>query len=485
MIANFFKFAKRHNSTLQPSGQGLYSYDVTINDANTTVLNPSLRVSINTTDILKCNYVYILVFGRYYYINNWTYNSDGTWTADCTVDALASWRDDILNSGGYVGRSTTLYDPNVIDSMYPATTYCKTVHDSARTGFPWTPGAGLYVLGVISSNAPNVGAVSYYMVTATELAKLLQKMTTVSASDADWSNISTITGDVLKSIVNPMQYIVSCKWFPETRSVGNSNAIYLWGWNTTAGGQRITNDTSIGTNIIDINLSNVSTSSDDAYINFPLYAPYASYQLITAWGTFDLDANIMSHYRYIQVVFAINHISGTATIIGQIPDAGSPGNRIELFRKEVQFALDIPLAQISTDYINMAKSATSAVGAMGNIGGWLTNPGSTAAAVANSAIDAAVYALSPSVQSTAGSGATFSPEISTITVQQIRYATFSTDNYDFGRPVKRSYPHLTAFQASQTSSGFVQMDHSNFTALCSPAERDEIIDLLENGVFLE
>ena len=486
--ADFFRMEKKQNSTLQPVGTGLYSVSVTLNDGASSLLNPSIRLVPPSTGILQCNYVHILEFQRYYYIQNWTYNGDGTWTASCSVDALASWRTQILSSGGYVGRAatTSLSDSNVIDSMYPATRYQRVVSDSASTGFPWTPGGGLYVIGVISSESPNVGVVSYYMVTHTEMAKLLAKMTTITGTDTDWSNIDSITGDVLKSIVNPMQYIVSAKWFPETRTVGNSNAIRLWGWNTTAGGTRITNDNVVGTKVIDISLSDVSVGASDTYKNFPRYAPYAQYSLITAWGTFDLDPNIMSTYRSIQVVFSINHISGTATIIGQIPDAGATGRRIELFRKEVQFALDIPLAQISTDYVNMAKTAVNGIGAAANVGGWIANPGGNAAAIVNSAIDAAVYALSPSVQSSAGSGATFSPEISTIIVQQIRYATFPTDDDDFGKPVKRHFSSLNAFRyISGVSTGYIQMDYSDFAASCTPEEQNDIISTLKSGAFLE
>ena len=486
--ADFFVLTKKRNSTLQPSGTGHYSLSVTLNDSDTSLLSPSLRLRIPSDGILLCNYVHIIKFSRYYWINDWTYNADGTWTASCSVDAMASWKTQIFASGGYVGRASTtvLADSNIIDSMYPATRFQKVVNDAASTGFPWTPGNGLYVIGVISSESPNVGVVSYYMVTHSEMAKLLAKMTTVTGSDTDWSNIDTITGDVLKSIVNPMQYIVSAKWFPETRTVGNEDAIRLWGWDTTAGGTRITNANVVGTKTIDISLSDVSVGAGDAYKNFPRYAPYAQYSLITAWGTFDLDPNVMSNYRYIQIVFTINHISGTATIVGQIPDAGSPGSRIELFRKQVQFALDIPLAQISTDYVNMAKTAVNGVAAAANVGGWISNPGGNAAAIVNSSIDAAVYALSPSVQSSAGSGGMFSPEISTVTVQQIRYATFSTDDNDFGKPVKRHFVSLNAFRYIEgVSTGYVQMDYSNFTAPCTPQEQNEIISTLESGAFLE
>lgn len=482
MVANFYTFTKRRNSTLRPGGQGSYSVDVVLNDSETSLLAPAVRVQITSTGMLSCNYVHIPSFSRYYYINDWTYNADGTWTAALSVDALASWRDSIIASAGYVGRADAQYDNNIIDSMYPATTYCKHRIDSAATNFPWAPSNGLYVIGVISSNAPNVGVVSYYMVNHTEMAKLLNKMVSVTGADIDWSDIDSITGDVLKSIMNPIQYIVSLKWFPETRSFSSTDSIKLWGWDTTAKGARITDANSVQGTTFNITINDVTFGNDEPFSNYPRYAPYAQYTLITAWGTFELDANIIGRYRSLQVVFSINHVSGNATIIGQVIDGAS---RIELFRKDVQFAMDVPLSQISLDYVNIGKSAINAVGAAGNIAGWMTNPGGNAAAIASSAIDAVCYALNPSVQSVAGSGSAFSPEIATISVQQVRYATFEPDDGDFGKPLKRHYASLAALQKSQYSTGYVQLDHSEFAAACTQTEKDNIISALESGVFLE
>ena len=69
----------------------------------------------------RFNYAYIKEFERYYFITEWTFEG-GIWTAQMSVDVLATYRDEILAMNAYVLRSSSYHNPKVIDTIFPAAT---------------------------------------------------------------------------------------------------------------------------------------------------------------------------------------------------------------------------------------------------------------------------------------------------------------------------------------------------------------------------
>lgn len=67
------------------------------------ILNPSIRVDSN--NVFYYNYVYIVEFGRYYYIENVTQDYDGLATVKLSIDVLMSYKNDILNTVGLINRA--------------------------------------------------------------------------------------------------------------------------------------------------------------------------------------------------------------------------------------------------------------------------------------------------------------------------------------------------------------------------------------------
>lgn len=67
------------------------------------ILNPSIRVDSN--NVFYYNYVYIVEFGRYYYIENVTQDYDGLATVKLSIDVLMSYKNDILNTIGLINRA--------------------------------------------------------------------------------------------------------------------------------------------------------------------------------------------------------------------------------------------------------------------------------------------------------------------------------------------------------------------------------------------
>lgn len=527
--AIFYQFAKRKDSTKRPSNDTpSVQLPITINDAETSLMAPVIRVQYVADEAYKYTYVFIAQFARYYYISDWKFNGDGTWSAYCTEDVLASWEPEIQASGGYMSRCPSyLRNWDVLDSAYPPSLRKVVVYREYPTGLSADITAGDFIIGVISSGADattNIGAVKYYLTSRTELQILLNNM--ISTSTEAWSDINHVGGDVLKSMVNPIQYITSCKWFPfQVRLAGNPQAeqIRLWSWATGARGYPIAStsyikipDSYTDGNWYDLLLPNIGSDQGSDVIpgspDWPGYPPYAQYSLITPWGTFDLDGSIMGQLYHLQTgrpklsyKLIISLVSGSATfaVSAKVRNGvDSQGNvkydRYEFFRRDVQIAHDIPIAQASINYVAAAKGAISAVGAAANTAGWYTNPGGNIAGIANGLIDTAAAMLSPSVQSTTNNSTAFTSEIEVIRFQMVRYKTIDQWPLLMGNPWKKHVNHISDPNDSGVGGrtvGYIQMDISDFkpvretngvvTLTGTDAEQEAVVENLKNGVYLE
>ena len=529
MNIKLYRFAKRTNSTAQPVESGasptpsLSLTGAKINDGNTSILNPEItlpdRALIDQVQLSQFNYVYIPLFARYYHINNWCFNGDGTWTAYCSVDVLASWKTSILSSGGYVQRSyTEMTTSPVADPLYPATTAFVTAFNQAPTGFNYNPYNGTFVIGVLSKDSPNVGAVSYYMITRAQMDVLITHMMTAT-SDV-WGDITLTSDAAMKSIIDPMQYVVSCKWFPfSPPSTTYTDHIYLGAWDTTATGHKlvvtsstvstsrlITSSQSQAISITEggitynwgtwsyIELPYMAEDTDEGY--FPIFDGYANCSLITPWGVFDIPANTVRNLNlrasasykarlYYRVL--VDMITGDGTFwVAAWPydnNTSYKGKLITILKRNIMIAKDIPLTQVTINNAALTKEAGGLIGSMvsagvamytGNVAGFPSVGG-----IINSVVDAHVAANSPTVKSTVNGTASITQDIENVQYEEVRHRTIPVA-WDLTGKIRKAYTaNLTGY------TGYVQMDVTTFAASCTGTEKEEILSFLSNGVYIE
>jgi len=122
-----YSTGKRTNSTLVPEFTAGDSYESTTCEffEPLDILNPTIILREEALPNLpralcKYNYVYIQSpLERYYWITKWT-RDGGLWYANCTVDYLASFRTDILNTKQYVLRAnnSNLWNNYIPDTLY-------------------------------------------------------------------------------------------------------------------------------------------------------------------------------------------------------------------------------------------------------------------------------------------------------------------------------------------------------------------------------
>ena len=533
--ATFYTFSKRENSTLLPTDSlPHYSMQININDNETSLLSPQIRVRFpSNVNLLPYNYVYIPQLFRYYYISDWSYGADGLWTASCTVDALASWKTYIYSSGGYVGRAEEFYDGGIQDISYPPKNEPVTIRNNAQTGFSAVPGFGTIVIGIVTSqpgvNVGMMGGTRYYLMDRADFLSFVQHLLGFWSDNTQQGTIETVEwlmttasqqtyqSDWFKSLYTPAEYVISCRYYPVQFNISSSAQkvpLCLGGWTCGGNGGYLANrmyeelpfNTSTGTYFwgeIDIsNVSAVGAYSDDDY---PTYAPYANYALQTPWGTFELDANLMSivlkrQNPKIYWKIMLNFATGTGTLVVtdtntyQLVDASPVTTKHEFFRQEVQIGVDIPLMaqyqnelRVIGDALKATGSAAQTIGsiATGEPFGAMLGLANTALGVADTLASTQRYAEGSKVYN-----GNVTPLITQMTVQQTRYPTVERAPSLFGRPLKRYVAHLNNYvvpgsSTPQAFNGFVQMDYSNFNAPCTETERQEIRRYLEGGVHLE
>lgn len=531
--ATFYTFSKRENSTLLPTDSlPHYSMQININDNDTSILNPQIRVRFPANvNLLPYNYVYIPELFRYYYITDWSYGADGLWTASCAVDALASWKTYIYSSGGYVGRSEEFYDGGIQDISYPSKNEPVTIRNNALTGFSAVPGFGTIVVGIVTSqpgvNVGVMGGTRYYLLDSADFLSFVQHLLGFWTDNTSQGTLDTVNwvitsgqqtyqSDWFKSLYTPAEYIINCRYYPMQFNIASNaskTALCLGGWTCGGNGGYLMNrmyeefpfNTTSGQYYwgeIDVsNVSAVGYNNDD----YPTYAPYAEYALQTPWGTYQLDPNIMSIVLKRQTPkiywkLMLNLATGKGTLVVtdtnsyQLVDATPITTKHEFFRQEVQIGVDIPLmAQYQNELkvlgslFGAAGSASMTIGsiATGNPIGAMLGLANTALGVADTVSSTQRYADGSKVYD-----GNVTPIVTQITVQQTRYPTVERAPQLFGRPLKRYVEHLNNYtvpgqSTPQAFSGFVQMDYSNFKGPCTETERQTIRNYLEGGVHLE
>lgn len=206
IVATFYRFSKRKNSTAVPSGGT--SYNVSIKDP-CSVLNPTIRLTLNDKPT-GFNYMRIPDWNRYYYITDWV-SDHGFWIASATVDVLASWRSQINESSQYVVRSYSENDPLVIDSLYPITDQITNMEINLNA----TPFLNAYrILIAVTNNEGNkVGGSCYYYLTPAEVQFLMNDY----LLDSNWFDSEPLFGlsdGIMKALINPIEYIGECYILP-------------------------------------------------------------------------------------------------------------------------------------------------------------------------------------------------------------------------------------------------------------------------------
>ena len=230
--ATFYKFSKRINSTKTPSGGT--DYNIIIKEGSSAI-NPTILLDVGQSgNPTGFNYCYIPDFNRYYWISDWTFNNR-LWQCSAVSDPLASFKSDIGNYNAYVTRSASAYNMRVVDNYYPA--IAKNTQEfipATEDLFTNNLSDGRYCIGIQGKGSGgNGGAVTYYKATDSSMKALMNYLLD-DPTELMGTPVPDISEELLKCVFNPLQYIVSCMWFPFDFLSDSGSSIEVGWWEVDA-----------------------------------------------------------------------------------------------------------------------------------------------------------------------------------------------------------------------------------------------------------
>lgn len=372
----FYYFNKRHNSSKRPTSSTPSATFSCTMKSPTSITAPAIELRISQGSIPDFNYCYIADFGERYYFIERTYYDTGVWVFQLSCDVLATYYNDILASSQFVVRSASHYDSSLVDTLYPSTPGgCRVSrYSGCMLNGVFTAGAvkgyrptgttitiqnyftkpilsGNYILGIKGDNSTGV---TYYAVNATVFQQLI-----TGAFNIHPSMSSDTTDAFANAVYDPLQYLVSCRWYPyafehssqasTTQSIKLGNRSINIEPNTAQllTGQAFTIEWECL-----IEIPRHPDASSYAYLN---QSPYSQYNLyMQPFGYIPVDSTRIYGYPAISVRWNVDYLTGTCAM--KISSARSDGaggyidNDDAFFINTYEYGVEIPISALVTDW---------------------------------------------------------------------------------------------------------------------------------------
>ena len=346
MQIQFGTSSKRVNSTFIPAMSRTY---------NCTLKRPC-TIETPVVDIsdfnINYNVAYIPDFGRYYFVSNIESVSNSITRYYLTVDALASFKTNVLAQRVFVSRSQSHGSEMLVD---PYATHTADNPNIYTRNFPigGYDTTGFYVLQTAGAGTnTSIGqSVNTYLLTAAQVRKLINGVFTEST----YSATGTTVAGAEKTYFNPFQYLISCKWFPlddDLVSVGPGTVAVQFGWwnigQNTLPARRITGE------VVVSNTEFMLPSAVDWTATSPDYSRYTL--MIPGIGSLEIDPAFAGMSLYVHVVVdlltggakcEIRQKTGTAYVTNDDPVIASASG---------YWGVDVLMTQLASDATNVASN---------------------------------------------------------------------------------------------------------------------------------
>lgn len=487
------QFAKKENSTKVPSSGTLTLALQGILKEPCSIMTPVIKIERLPADAIPGDYTYArwVQADRYYFIEDWVW-VNGLWEVHMKEDVLATFKTEIGNSTEYVLRtdSTTDFNGEITDTTYPATTDIVSESYSLSNIFTTDLTVGCYIVGIISGGTSQaVGAISYFAMTSAQFGALKDKLFSddnleiMGIIDSGGQQlVQDLSQEVLKTLYNPYQYIVSCMWFPFGKSAIPStspvSSIKIGWWDYPLSGDRLYAQTfELGNEQFAITAH--PQASRGSYLN---YAPYTRRTLLGRFGAVPIDTTMFVVGNKINVSYMIDLITGQCyTKISRRDESTSPVSEDLLMERNFLLGVPIQIAQVGTDYLGTAVSAINTIPQImgGAISGIASGKGAIMGAIAGGAsgIYNTLQSAMPQMETSGQNGSFLAPVNNTHVIEQF-YKIVDEDIAHRGRP-------LCELRQLNTLSGFILCAEGEIDISCYDNERKEIVRYLTEGFFWE
>ena len=391
------------------------------------------------------------------------------------TDFLQSYRYTILNSTQFIGRisSPKRCDRSKTDLVPVSTNDYTTSCSYAANVFIDNYDEGSYVVGVINGS-PTVGSVCYYLFRSiNEIYELFDYL----FSETFFTPITDIGVELAKSLINPLQYIVSCKYFPlkldylEANGVPMKVDVDVGCWKTPVKAYRMQD---LSTTVIGAIPAALHPQRRNDYNDYLLSAPYTECVFhLEPFGSIPVDpgklkgANAHLAYR-----INVDHVSGKAKLY--LYNERSTDEYIGVYYADI--AQDIQLSQTVKDYLGIVESVASTVGS--TIGNVLSlNIGGAISDAYSHGLDSFRAAL-PQLR-TSGGGA-YVPFIDGMAKLYVKHTMIDTAYHD-------RYGYLCGrnLKISDCSGDWLQCPKPELSLNCPEYGVEKIYDVMREGIWIE
>lgn len=454
-INTWASFSKRRNSTKQPTGGTQKS--VTLKSP-TSLINP---VFLLESFSLSDNY---LQWGdRYYFIDDIILVNNSLAEYHCSVDALASWKSSIGSMNEYVVRAASSYDGAIADFLYPCkageseeTQSFSDLH-AETASFRVSGGGGYFIVGVYGATG-DTGSITYWKLTPTEYSQLTAYMFSNAWLD---QNQTDICEDTQKQLVNPMQYIASCIWFPfdGLASIGVADNMSFGWWQTNLGAEYL--EASDRKYILSDQVSISRHPDRNTRGKYVDDSPFTRHELFCwAFGSIPIDPAALVDNDNLILQIDVDLFTGAGILMVL-------AGQVLIGEFTAQLGVPMQMAQLTSNIASSVLSIGSAV-ANGFIGNFLG---------AASAIGDTVQSWMPQVNATGTTGSCadymFSPRV----VSTFKRQT-SMDATHNGRPLCQNV-------SIGSLSGYIKTENVDVDIPCTQEERDIIAGYMDGGFYYE
>lgn len=249
MIIQLASCNKKKNSTLV---NGIWNMTKECSLKNpTSVMTPVVTIYDTTDKMQQFNYAYIPDFNRYYFIDDIIMEDTGNVTVTMSIDVLASYRNEIINSEIYYLRSPyRVCNPFIMDSFFPLSTKAITrkqlfhIPDNIGQYYPETFDEGYYIVVTTGiENESGVTGQTIYQLTPAQLKTVINNLLAIGQENI----FGQMAQGIVNSIFSPMDFVIACFWspirFPTYTGGAKYQDVYFGRWDADVTGEVITGAT--------------------------------------------------------------------------------------------------------------------------------------------------------------------------------------------------------------------------------------------------
>lgn len=478
MRVTLYSFTKKHNSTAQlPSGSSpLATYENVYLKQSTDIDKPTLLLEIVN---LTANYLYIEDIGRYYFISKIRLGNNNIYEVECELDALATFKTEILAHTLYVVYSTSNFNRWIRDDRVPI--YIKN-SDYVETSDNFIVGSETNLFQANTNETVLITAVSKeqgivtWISTEAGIKDIVANL--FEATDSIFESLAHQFGDAMGSIVQVMRIPIPVDALP---SDGQFYDVYLGTYPVTVNGEPI--------KMMQLSNSHISAHASISipltYTDFRFTEPYCQAKLTLPFvGCVDFSLAELAPEGGLEVRADIELMTGS--IMYTIHNGGTVANAAEIVATySGQIGCLIPIA--SAQIANASNIVGGVLGSVGTaaLGTALGNPAMATGGYISTIMNLANAFYSANQKSTSvvgsysGGRGEFADRAVRLCVQKFLTACEPSDLAPIeGRP-------LCAPALLSTLTGYCRCAAARVALSANAAVVASVEELLNSGIYIE